>query len=280
MGADPFKFFAPLSFFEKASGPRGMRRRIAGIISTDILDKQGEIVVQKGLNFKPFLESGWFNDNHSKDTDSPLGYPTGVRRFQKGELLPDGQTADANGTWAEGWMVDTPRANRIWDLGRALAKAGNERRLGFSIEGDVVRRTGPNRKTVAEAIVKHTAITNCPIGFGTRLECLAKSMVAIEEGDEEAAQQAIKAMTATTGNAAPAGEHPSTQGSTTGEGAGRILSPQSLESDEKDLAAQQDERISKSEALALILTRFPGADHVFAERAYCTLETLAEHGRL
>lgn len=280
MGADPFKFFAPLSFFEKADGARGMRRRIAGVISTDILDKQGEVVVQKGLNFDPFIQHGWFNDNHSKDTDSPLGYPTAVRKFQKGERLPDGQVASANGTWAEGWLLDTPRANRVWELGTALAKAGNERRLGFSIEGDVIRRTGPNRKTIAEALVRNTAITNCPVGYGTRLECLAKSMVAIEDGDEEAAQEALKAMTATTGAAAPAGTHPSSQGPTTGEGAGRIVSPQSLESDEKDLAATQGERMSKSEVLASILARFPGADVEFAERAYSTLTTLAEQGML
>jgi len=280
VGSNPFKFFAPLSFFEKADGARGQRRRIAGVISTNILDKQGEVVIQRGLNFKPFLETGFFNDNHSKDTDSPLGYPTEVRRFQKGDRLPDGATASTNGTWAEGWMLDTPRANRIWDLGLAFAKAGNERRLGFSIEGDVVRRTGPNNKTIAEAVVKHTAITNCPVGYGTRLECLAKSLVAVEEGDEEAAEEASKAMTATTGAAAPAGTHPSSQGPTTGEGAGRILSPQSLERDKKDLAATQDEQLSKSVAITTIRARFPGADASFVEHAYGVLTTLAEQGML
>jgi len=156
-----FQFFAPLAFFEKASAPEGKRKRIAGVISTEDLDKQGEVIIQKGLDLAPFLKEGWFNDNHSKKTADVLGYPEGVTQFAKGERLPDGNTAPTALTWAEGYLLDTPEASRIWDLGNALKKAGGSRRLGFSIEGAVQKRTGPAGRVVAKALVRNVAITNC-----------------------------------------------------------------------------------------------------------------------
>ena len=280
MGADAFQLFAPLSFFEKASEAPGRRKRIGGIISTEKLDKQGEIVIQKGLDFTPFLEHGWFNDNHKKGTDDVLGYPDpkSLRRVQKGERLPDGNIAPANCTWAEGYLLDTERARNIWELGKALEKGGGDRRLGYSIEGNVQKRTGPNRKTIAKALVRHVAITNVPVGMDTRLECLAKSLEAIQEGED-----VDKALTATGAGAAPPGTNPSAQGPTTGEGAGRILQPQSLES--KKRTRQMDDEddkdtVSKAEVMGAIQARFPGADAAFCERAFRTFASLAEQGLL
>lgn len=270
MGADQFQFYAPLTFFEKADAAPGQQMRIAGVISTEKLDKQGEIVLQNGLNFDPFLEHGWFNDNHKKGTDDILGYPTAVKKFQKGEILPDGSVADSNGTWAEGWLIPSGRGKKIWELGRDLAKAGNARRLGFSIEGNVQKRTGPGRRTIAKALVRNTAITNCPVGYGTRLECLVKSMDAIEHGED-----VDKALTATGANVAPPGVSPATMGPTTGEGAGRIIQTQSLEDDEDD-----EKKLSKAECLEVIRLRYPKCSSRFAERVYDTLTTLAEQRML
>lgn len=154
-----FRLWSPLAFFEKASAPAGEKRRIAGIISTELPDKQDEVVLQQGLDFRPFLRGGWFNDNHRQDTTAILGYPKEVQRFRKGERLPDGSVASCNGTWAEGHLLDTPDAQKVWELGKALAST--DRRLGFSIEGKVVARSGPDGKTVAKAVVRNVAVTNC-----------------------------------------------------------------------------------------------------------------------
>jgi hypothetical protein len=108
-----FSFFAPLTFFQKADAPAGQTKRIAGVISTELRDKQKEVVLQRGLDFAPFLNGGWFNDNHSKNTTDVLGFPTDVKKFQKGERLPDGSTAKSNGTWAEGYLLDTPQAATV-----------------------------------------------------------------------------------------------------------------------------------------------------------------------
>lgn len=265
MASQPFQFFAPLSFFEKASAPEGERRRIAGVISTETLDKQGEIVIQKGLNFAPFLKTGFFNDNHSKKTADVLGAPDSVTKFRKGERLPDGEIAAHNCTWAEGHLFDTPDARKVWDLGMGMKKSGSGRRLGFSIEGQIVKRQGPQNKVVAEANVNHVAVTNCPVGEGTRLETLAK------------------ALTMGTSSA-----HPSTMGPVTGAGAGRVLAPQGLEQDgvkrvvlstgEED-EDEDDEGLEKSIAVHRIKTNL-GCSQTFAERTYETLVTLKEQGLL
>jgi hypothetical protein len=149
-----------------------------------------------------------------------------VQFFQKGARLPDGAIAKTDGHWAEGYLLDTDKANKVWELGKALQKSG--RRLGYSVEGAIDKRTGPGRKVIAKARVKNVAITNCPVNGDSRLEILAKSLIAVEamEGDE--LEKGLGMGAATPGVAI------ATQGPQTGMGAGRVLTGQSLETDERD----------------------------------------------
>ena len=223
----PFELNVPIGMWLDKSAPPGRQRRIGGLLTTDSLDRQGETVVQKGLDFAPFLKHGWFNDNHSRDTDAVVGYPDkdSLRFVKKGESLPDGRAAPANGHWAEGYLLDTDRSNRLWGLGQALAKSGDDRRLGFSIEGGVQRRLGEDRKIVAKAVVNNVAITNCPVNTDAYMQTLAKSLTAVEQSTS--AEDLWKALTMGEGSTtAPTGP-------VTGEGAGAILSPESLEDEER-----------------------------------------------
>lgn len=207
----PFRFEMPVAVFEKAGGTPGTERRIGGIASTDKLDKQDEVVIQRGLDFQPFLRGGWFNDNHSRDTAHILGYPDpdrGARYVQKGDCLPDGTTAPRAGWWVEGYLLKGHEpADKIWNLAKALQES--DRRLGFSIEGKVVQRWKSNPKVIVKAVVRNVAVTGCPINDDTRLEVLAKSMSVVE-----------KAL-----RAGQANEKPSTPGA----GGGRPMRVQSLE---------------------------------------------------
>lgn len=178
----PFDFQIPVSFFEKADAEPGKQRRIGGVISTESPDRQGEIILQEGLDFSDFIANGWFNDNHTKDTDGILGYPEKVKRFKRGQTLPNGDKAKTNATWAEGYLLDTKRANDIWDLGKALAKTN--RRLGYSVEGSIQKRIGMHGKTIAKAKVKEVAITKCPVNTDSKLEVLAKSLSAATYADD------------------------------------------------------------------------------------------------
>lgn len=243
--------------FEDLSKASEQQRRIAGVISTETRDTQGEIVIQKGLNFEPFLKGGVYNDNHSKDTDAVVGWPEKVEYFKKGTKLPDGSLAKANCTWAEGYLLKgngNTRADKIWDLAQAMLKSNSPRRLGFSIEGTVTKRLGPDRKIVAEANVINTAITNCAINPDTKLETLAKSLsiIATLPEDLEKLEALHKALTMGTG-AVPTG-------TTTGEGAGPILVPQSLECDVKHsgtIKPKRKKKLTKSEAVAWVKSVIP-----------------------
>ena len=178
----PFSFEVPVTFFEKADAPEGKQRRIGGIITTDAPDRQGEVVLQEGLDFSDFTANGWFNDNHSKDTDGIVGYPEIVKKFKKGEELPNGEKSKTAGHWAEGYLLKTDRGNKIWELGQALQGTG--RRLGFSVEGKIVKRDGSRTiakksddgttqwvgNRIAKAVVRNVAVTNCPVNQETGLE--------------------------------------------------------------------------------------------------------------
>lgn len=226
-----FRFATPMTVFEKSDASTGQTRRIAGIISTEVKDRQGDLVIQKGLDFTEFLDFGWFNDNHSRETTSILGYPDYVEQFAKGDRLPDGSLAKADCTWAEGWLLETQKANEIWELGKALSQTN--RRLGYSVEGKIERRTGADRKTIAKAIVREVAITKAPVNTDTHLEILAKAIV-----DENEAIEKALAMGTVSSNATPVGPQ-------TGAGAGQVLSPESLETDER-IALMVDEAESLS----------------------------------
>ena len=71
----PFRFDMEVEVFEKAGPDQARERRIGGLVSTDHMDRQGEILLAEGLDFAPFIKGGWFNDNHDKATDALVGYP-------------------------------------------------------------------------------------------------------------------------------------------------------------------------------------------------------------
>lgn len=153
-------------------------RRIGGFCSTEDLDRQGEIVVAKGLDFSEFVKFDWFNDNHRQDTDAGLGYPTDAR-LEKGRW------------WTEGYLIaGYPPSDRIWEMAKALQKTGGTRRLGFSIEGKVIERDGRNK--ILRAKIRDVAITRVPVNTSCSWTILAKSF-AEPAAVEEAAQKALAA---------------------------------------------------------------------------------------
>jgi hypothetical protein len=262
-----FHFHTPVTFFEKADAPEGFRRRIGGLVSTDGKDQEEEVVLQDRLDFSHFLNKGYYNDNHAKHQTGVLGFPDHVQYVKKGSRLPDGTTAPNNGHWAEGYLLEGwEPAEKIWQLGQALKKTGGRRRLGYSIEGAILRRAGANRKTIAEALVKHVAITHCPVNTDTGMSILAKSLQRAEEEE--------KALSVGAGSAqAPVGAR-------TGEGAGAILTPESLEHDIKPLQNHNSKQLTKAEAVAWILSRYPKLSAGNAGRFVDASLALRERGLL
>jgi hypothetical protein len=259
--ADDFTLHAPLNFWLDKSMPEPLQRRFGGLVSTETRDKEGEIVKQVGLDWSEFLGGyGWFNDNHTKKTAGPVGIPSrkSIKIYERGQKLPDGTIAPNRGTWAEGYLLNNARAREIWDFAqdlaefnKALAEAGmpdHMQRLGFSIEGGIRRREGPNHKTIAEAAVRNVAITNCPVNPETGLSLLAKSLDKAQEEIEEEE----KALTTVSGAA---------------------LIPESLESDVK-------KPMTKSEALLWASDRIPSASLETLARFVDRTLLLKRHGLL
>ncbi len=179
-----FNLFCPVRVFsDTTKSDAGKSQRIAGIISTDELDQDGERILQEGLDFSHLLgKMGYFNDDHKSSHQDILGVPERVQQFKAGDILPNGETAKANLTWCEGHLLDTEKGRRTYEIARALQGTGKS--LGFSIEGAIDRRQGPGGKIIGKARVRHVAITHQPVNQGTTLEALVRSISAAQKGTE------------------------------------------------------------------------------------------------
>jgi hypothetical protein len=227
IGEDDFRVWLPDVQFvelEKSSTEEQYNsRKLQGIMTTDRRDRQGEIVEADGLEFDEFLKHGHFNDNHSQDTSAIVGYP---ERVQYHQSLSQFGMKNASGWSCEGFVIKgTKRSDSIWELAKALNAVPN-RRLGFSIEGKVIRRED---KTIKKAKIRNVAITNCPVNTDCTWEAINKSFF---EPD-----MAIKAMVAGFGTS------PGTQSG------GGALRGESLDSDAKKVTAPDEKKKKREDIL-------------------------------
>jgi hypothetical protein len=211
-----FRFDMDVDAFEKSeAGERSMR--IRGIVSTDHLDSQAEVLLQEGLDFSEFLTKGWFNDNHSQSTADVLGYP----EVAELRTLPNGH----RGWYVEGYLTKGhPKSESIFATAKSLK--GTARKLGFSVEGSVTERDLANPGKVNKAIVRNVAITHCPVNDHTALDTLAKSL------------------------SAGTGPAP-TNTPVTGEGAAAVLAPEALEG----VKTKKKKRVPKSKVRELLIQK-------------------------
>jgi len=210
IGENDFRVWLPdVSFVEKSEEAYNSRQ-LFGIMSTNRIDRQGEDVVSKGLLFDDFISNGHFNDNHSQDTSAIVGYPEEVHYHQDMKNI-DPKLEGAEGWTCKGYMLKgTKRSDGIWELAKALQSVPNKK-LGFSIEGKVIRR---KNKTIEKANIRNIAITNCPVNTDAQWNILAKSF-----SDEGVACKALTAGFATSPGA---------------QSGGGAIRTESLDSDVKD----------------------------------------------
>ncbi len=184
-----FRVWLPDVSFQKSENEDAHNsRQIFGVMSTNGQDRQGEVVLAKGLDFEDFINNGKFNDNHSQSTSAVVGYPESATYYKNlGEI---NKSLDGREGWTcKGYILKgTQRADGIWELAQALQKTP-DRRLGFSIEGKVLRRSD---KTIEKAQIRNVAVTNCPVNTDCTWEVVAKSF-----SDSDLAVKALAAGAAT-----------------------------------------------------------------------------------
>lgn len=154
-----FSFNLPVDIIK--SGDSDSEWRIGGYASTSTEDRQGDEIIQKGLDFSDFVNYGWFNYDH--DNSKILGYPD--KRKCK---------VDKNGFYVEGILLKGKELVReIWETALALKKTGDNRKLGFSVEGKVEKRD--NSGKIVKAKIYNVAITANPVNCTCTWDALVKS---------------------------------------------------------------------------------------------------------
>lgn len=154
------EIWAPITLDIEKGGRDGDGRplgMISGIASSEIVDLDEEIIVQKGLDFSDALVSGFLTLEHPLGTLNVVGFPTDVRPTT---VSKDGQTYKATGI--DGALYkDDPHGKALWHKGVTMAKAGGQRSLGFSIEGRML--PGARKGNRVDGIkVKSIAISSQP----------------------------------------------------------------------------------------------------------------------
>lgn len=151
-----FHFWMPVEVIKKSEG----ERIIQGIASTPDRDLQGEVVMQNGIDYGYFMKKGWINDDHNKGPEHKVGEPLECKITKKG-------------FWVKARLYKgLDRAEHWWKLIKALDENQSDRKIGFSIEGKILRRDG---KTIQKCWLTDVAITSSPVNTNTWAE-IVKSL--------------------------------------------------------------------------------------------------------
>lgn len=157
---EEFEFWLPLALSKSKGDKEEGKRFVEGIASTTDLDLQAEVVNQSGIDFSYFLKFGYFNNDHKPGFENKVGQPTECKITSKG-------------LWTKGFLFKNHKvADAIWELANAIEASQSDRKLGFSIQGKVLRRAG---KTILKCWIQDIAITAAPVNTNTWLD-IVKSL--------------------------------------------------------------------------------------------------------
>jgi hypothetical protein len=143
--------------------------QFTGIASTADQDRDKEVILQKGLDFSPFIEHGEYNWNHIPH--AMVGEPTGRKAwYDGGKWLSEGRIIKGLPIW-DGYTTDM-----VIQQHNQLRKSGTNRGLCQSIEGKVMQRS-PCGRYVQKATVYNIALTFRPVNPNCTVAVLAKSLM-------------------------------------------------------------------------------------------------------
>lgn len=164
LNQDNFRFVMPAQL-EKANDGKW---KIRGLASAEVVDRQGEILVQKGMDLRNIdAKKGFLNWNHDNAPESTIGLLTGYK--QEGKK-----------TYIEGELFQKhKKAQAVYSIMEALKEHGSGA-MGLSVEGQILKRNDKNPKIIEKCVIRNVALTLSPVFDGSYAE-LAKSFGAASE---------------------------------------------------------------------------------------------------
>ena len=155
---DNFNFCFPFDIVKSSPNEEW---RIGGYASTSSEDREGDEIVQKGLDISDCVNYGWLNFDHQKDVI--VGYPD-----------KSACRVDSKGFYVEGTLLKSvSQAKNMYEAALALQKSGSGRRLGFSVEGKVLQRNDEGK--ILKAKIYNVAVTPNPVNTDCTWDVLVKS---------------------------------------------------------------------------------------------------------
>ena len=154
-----FTFWCPIEKAQEAVDPTTGEQimRLGGIASTSDEDADGEFLDPQGFDITPLLANGLVNWHHQAkgQPTAIIGEPT------KAEIRPEGLYIETE------LYPSSKIACDVWELANTLERDSKTRRLGYSIEGKVLKRKSddqksPDFKKIVKAVITGVAITHQP----------------------------------------------------------------------------------------------------------------------
>lgn len=146
-----FSFVMPARIFKSDDG----EYKIAGLASTENIDKQGEVIIQKGIDLSPIdQQKGFFNYDHSNKPEDIIGVVDSYSRGDKG-LYVQGKLFKGH-----------KRAEAVYAIMKGLSESKSGA-IGFSVEGQILERDPNNPKIIRKCKIKNIAITLNPVNSDT-----------------------------------------------------------------------------------------------------------------
>lgn len=169
---DKFKFIMPADLEKSKDGDW----KVKGLASTGDLDKQGEIIMQKGIDLSPIdNKKGIINFDHQKGPENTLG-------------LLDGYSRKDNQLYVEGRLFKNhAKAKAMYEIMSSLGDS-DRGRVGMSVEGQILERDPNNPKVIKKCRINAVALTLNPVNTNTYAD-LVKSLSVAEDIEFDSIEQ-------------------------------------------------------------------------------------------
>lgn len=175
--SNKFNFFVPLNIEKGKDSKGGDLVKIKGIASSSSAkDSDGETLIPSGFDFAPLLKTGFLNWNHqaTKSAKAICGEPTAAKVINGGKDF-----------YIEGVLYPNAQGKEVADLAYTLEQYSLTRRLGFSIEGQVVEKDPLNPKRITKARITGVAITQSPKNPNTLMSIIKGETDELYVNDED-----------------------------------------------------------------------------------------------